>query len=119
MYAMLRDKLYTILSEDADRFTIRILPEAEILKAHFEGFSIVPGVCVTRIATELLQEKLGGIILSKGISVRFLNPVYPDGKDLQYSFQIDGLKVKAEVSSGNEKKAVMNLEYERQDSAHI
>lgn len=119
MYNMLRDKLYTILSEDADTFTIRIIPEAEILKAHFEGYPIVPGVCVTRIATELLQEKLGGIFLSKGISVRFLNPVCPDGKDLRYSFQTDGLKVRVEVSSADEKKAVMNLEYERQDSAHI
>ncbi|MCR5003773.1 MAG: hypothetical protein K5984_05320 [Bacteroidales bacterium] len=116
---MLKNKLYTLVSISGDEAVIRINPDAEILKAHFPGYPIVPGVCVARIATELMQEIMGSLRLVSASGIRFLNPVFPDGKDLKYRFQKDGMKVCVEVENEEEKKARLNLEYERPDSAHI
>lgn len=58
-------------------------PQHPIFKAHFPGHPITPGVCIVRLATELLSLVTGRrLTLVKAKNVKFLNLVIPDGETI-------------------------------------
>ena len=64
---------------------LRINTGHEILKGHFPGHPIVPGVCMMQIAREVFEEATGvSVRIVKGDNIKFLavlNPVeHPDIK---------------------------------------
>lgn len=50
--------MYSILSEQEESFDILLNADHFIYKAHFPGQPITPGVCIIKIAAELLEKKL-------------------------------------------------------------
>lgn len=52
----LKNNLYRIASEDHDKrtFSLSLIPDCTIYRAHFPGQPITPGVCIIQIASELL-----------------------------------------------------------------
>ena len=79
----LKDDFFKIEEESiADNnkieYTIRLNPEHFIYKAHFPGNPITPGVCITQIIKELLEEQLQcELFLRKTVKVRYLNVINP------------------------------------------
>lgn len=93
---MLNGSFYRIISEsetpEGDSvFVVRVNPDHEIYKAHFPGYPITPGVCIVKIATELLGQKIPRAVLSSADNVKFLTPLIPDPEeDLEFSFRKKG-----------------------------
>jgi len=108
---MLKDDFYRInsLHSDGDSYTIMLTLEKEhaILKGHFPGQPVVPGACLVQMVKEITETVLGKkILLGKGDSIKFLNPIDPnENNDLQMSIRIAeaeglGKDIAAIVSSG-------------------
>lgn len=79
---MLKNNLYTIEQlhpvENGLDASIRILETCEILKGHFPGHPVVPGVCQLQMLKELLQEHLGKtLLMTEASMVKFLTMLAP------------------------------------------
>lgn len=79
---ILKNQLYQIeYSQESDgkkQFTISLLKECPIYRAHFPGQPITPGVCIVQIAQELLGQVVGHTLeISEVKNVKFLHVLSP------------------------------------------
>lgn len=77
----LNNNLYTILTADpeAASYTLELLPDCVIYRAHFPGHPITPGVCIIQVATELLSRQLGvELQLTEVVNAKFLSVINPE-----------------------------------------
>ncbi len=79
---ILKNQLYQIEhSQESDgkkQFTISLLKECPIYRAHFPGQPITPGVCIVQIAQELLGQVVGHTLeISEVENVKFLHVLSP------------------------------------------
>ncbi len=79
---ILKNQLYQIEhSQESDgkkQFTISLLKECPIYRAHFPGQPITPGVCIVQIAQELLGQVVGQTLeISEVKNVKFLHVLSP------------------------------------------
>lgn len=79
---ILKNQLYQIEHSQEDegtkQFTIRLLKECPIYRAHFPGQPITPGVCIVQIAQELLEQIVGQTLeISEVKNVKFLHVLSP------------------------------------------
>jgi|MGYP000070087920 3-hydroxyacyl-[acyl-carrier-protein] dehydratase len=79
---ILKNQLYQIEhSQESDgkkQFTISLLKECPIYRAHFPGQPITPGVCIVQIAQELLGQVVGHTLeISEVKNVKFLHVLSP------------------------------------------
>lgn len=82
MTMILKNQLYQIEhSQESDgkrQFTISLLKECPIYRAHFPGQPITPGVCIVQIAQELLGQVVGQTLeISEVKNVKFLHVLSP------------------------------------------
>lgn len=108
---MLQGTFYTVLevqpSATAVLATIRLNPAHDILKGHFPGQPVVPGVCMLQIIKEFLEEAVHRKLqLAKAGNIKFLTVLTPEAHeivDVRVNFESseDGILVKeASISSG-------------------
>lgn len=103
----LQNYLYTIERREDNTFSVKLIPDCEIFKAHFEGHPVLPGVCITRMITELSE-----ILVAKRLSLysivnlKFLEVVSPE-KTEEVCFVFDNVqhdndnvKIKGKVMAG-------------------
>ena len=79
---ILKNQLYQIEhsqeSDGTEQFTIRLLEDCPIYRAHFPGQPITPGVCIVQIVQELLELTVGQQLeISEVKNVKFLNILTP------------------------------------------
>ncbi|HAD33586.1 MAG TPA: hypothetical protein DCF44_03680 [Chitinophagaceae bacterium] len=79
---MIQNKLFSIdILEKHDtglRAQLSILPDAEILKGHFPGQPVLPGVCQLQIIKEILEMNLGKkLMMFHSPMVKFLTMMAP------------------------------------------
>lgn len=66
------------METNSDRISILLNPSHSIFEGHFPGSPVLPGVCMVQIIKELLYEIVDKkIILRKGQTIKFQNPVNP------------------------------------------
>jgi len=112
---MLADSFYKIVEEKEIQqgeflYGVRINPEHEIYKAHFPGYPITPGVCIIKIATELLGLRYSGARLSCADNVKFLTPLFPDKDEvIVFSFKERGEGSFGVTVSGNQAYSKMKI----------
>lgn len=96
---MLLNDFYTITSQTIDdgKITsmINIKKGHDIFKGHFPGQPVVPGVCLTEIVKELIENQLNHkLVLVSGSNLKFMAVVDPEKTpDLTYEITykvIDG-----------------------------
>lgn len=84
-------KIKSVITEDSVvKYSLWLNPGHPIFKAHFPGHPITPGVCIVRMATELLSVHLGRKLeLTLIKNVKFLVVIAPDdgGKDITFGFK--------------------------------
>lgn len=118
----LLNTLYSIKSQDPENrsFTVRLLADSPVFKAHFPGMPIMPGVCIMQTASELLETLLGRHCeLSHASNVKFLRVINPaETPEVTFIFrkiepdETTGLtKVTAEASSAAGVMTKMSLFY--------
>jgi len=59
---MLIKNHYTILSEEAGRYRVRMEEDCPVYEGHFPGEPISPGVCNIQLLRELAEKQLGHAI---------------------------------------------------------
>lgn len=79
---ILKNQLYQIEhsqeSDGTQQFTIRLLEDCPIYRAHFPGQPITPGVCIVQIVQELLELTVGQQLeICEVKNVKFLNILTP------------------------------------------
>ena len=95
---------------------VRVAIDADhaILRGHFPGRPVVPGVCLVEMATRICSAMLGSEHLLAGSrAVKFLVPVEPRStQELTYSTQIqhpeEGIRAEIVVRSGETVVMKMN-----------
>ena len=78
-------------SEKGDFYSDVVLnPGHPIYKGHFEQIPVVPGVCLSQIIQELMENKIKQkLVLVSGDNIKFLAPVNPrESPELRFSFQL-------------------------------
>ena len=108
---ILKNSLYTIVAKnDTEKgivFRIRLNSEHTIYKAHFPGQPITPGVCITQIAKELIEEHRNESLEIKAIkNIKFLSIISPDDVT-EIDYNITSIKeeedaVKSQISVTSE-----------------
>lgn len=76
----LADYLYTITRADSAEktYTVRLLKDCTIYRAHFPGEPITPGVCIVQMAKELMELHTGTHLeIAKVKDARFLSVLSP------------------------------------------
>lgn len=76
----LNNNLYRITSADpaASSYTLELIPDCVIYRAHFPGLPITPGVCIIQAAAELLSLHLGRELqLAEVTNAKFLAVINP------------------------------------------
>lgn len=117
---ILRDSFYEIVSREivgaAMRYTIRLMSDHVIYKAHFPNRPVTPGVCIIQIARELLEEYCGEQLEIVHIkNVKFLAVLEPDkNRYVSFAFnridvQEDGTGIRIQVSVENDDKCYAKL----------
>ena len=90
---MLSEGFYTILAnEDLPtgefRSVVLLNPDHDIYKAHFPGYPITPGVCLLKVAVELLGNRFPGASLSRADNVKFTSTLIPDSsEEIEFLFK--------------------------------
>lgn len=88
---ILKNNLYKTLSFDSgdNSFSIELLPENLIYRAHFPEQPITPGVCIIQIASELLSELLSyDVELRSVTNAKFLAVITPENtRNVTYTFK--------------------------------
>ncbi len=79
----LNTTLYHLLAlkrnADSVNATLQLLPDSVIYHAHFPGHPITPGVCITQMAVEIMEEALGTrLMMKKAKNVKFLSIITPE-----------------------------------------
>lgn len=97
----LNTTLYRLLSlersTDSVTARLRLLPDSIIYQAHFPGKPITPGVCITQMAVEIMEEALGkSLMMKKAKNVKFLAVITPD-ETVEVEYAIS--KIRQEGSS--------------------
>lgn len=104
---LLQNELYKIenYQDDERKFSLELIPDNVIYRAHFPERAITPGVCIIQIATELaeiLAER--PLHLTSVVNAKFLAVIDPaEGLDVEYHFQ----KYLLDVESGELKTSVV------------
>ena len=105
---ILENHLYHIVAQEDKSFRLKLLSDSVIFKVHFEGLPILPGVCIVRIATELVEKIIGkSLQLSEIRSIKFLDIISPDEiLEIDYIFseiveKDNTIVAKGIVSDGN------------------
>ena len=98
---ILKNSLYTIVAKnDTEKgivFHIRLNSEHTIYKAHFPGQPITPGVCITQIAKELIEEHRNESLEIKAIkNIKFLSIISPDDVT-EIDYNITSIKEEEQV----------------------
>ncbi len=99
----------TYSKENSNSFnsTIKLNPDHEIYKGHFQKMAVAPGVCLIQMIKEILMLKFQKeLILSEGNNIKFLSLINPKETNIfQIDFatkQIDTLlEVSANYSNGD------------------
>lgn len=109
---ILLNKFYTVLEQTHEESNlqalIRINPEHEILKGHFPGQPVVPGVCMVQIVKELLEQFSGKkLLFSKGSQLKFLQLLIPENADaiqvsISWKEEDNGYLTNADFKRNNE-----------------
>lgn len=117
----LADYLYTITHADnaGMTYTVRLLNDCAIYRAHFPGEPITPGVCIVQMAKELMELHTGAHLeIAKVKDARFLSVLSPTTTS-EITFKLsnitpanDGLGIAArvEVTASGETKARISFE---------
>lgn len=117
----LADYLYTITRADSAEktYTVRLLNDCAIYRAHFPGEPITPGVCIVQMAKELMELHTGAHLeIAKVKDARFLSVLSPTTTS-EVTFKLcnitpanDGLAMAAriEVMADGETKARISFE---------
>lgn len=104
----LQNNLYKIVNEATDAYTVELVADSLIYKAHFPEKPITPGVCIIQIATELLELLTGKkLSLAEVINAKYLSVINPDETgQVTYTFtkmvlddELKTFKVQAVVAS--------------------
>lgn len=112
----LLNNLYTINSIDDEgrRISLRLLRNSAIYKAHFPGQPITPGVCIIKIASELLETVLNAplelVAVKNAKFLSVINPVVTE--NIVYDFikiEEDGKNVKCVVNVLDDKTVYSKL----------
>lgn len=79
---MLQNDLYTFTDirteENTLRATVQLNPSHAIFKGHFPGEPVLPGVCMTQMVKELLENHIGKQTrLLKALDIKFLSIITP------------------------------------------
>lgn len=118
------DNLYSIINSDsASRtFRLRLHGDSVIYRAHFPGHPVTPGVCLIRIAEELLSMLYATRLeLRETVNAKFLTVLDPrEQETVDFTFNKvemseDGHTVKAgvTVSAANKVFTKLSLIYDR------
>ncbi len=80
---MLRDNFFKVLKQahetDVVTATLSIEKDHDILKGHFPGQPVVPGVCVMQMVKELLEDSLGkSLRLKVADNMKFMAVIDPN-----------------------------------------
>lgn len=117
----LADYLYAIARADSAEktYTVRLLNDCAIYRAHFPGEPITPGVCIVQMAKELMELHTGAHLeIAKVKDARFLSVLSPT-TTREVTFKLsnimpttDGLAIAArvEVMAEGETKARISFE---------
>lgn len=105
---ILNNELYVIVKAlPSEGYQIKFNPDSLIYRAHFPEQPITPGVCIIRIASELLQKFVGGqLSLCEVSNAKFLAIIDPRKEEIiTVSFSKltevpDGLKVSVTFTNG-------------------
>lgn len=119
----LNNNLYRIITinEATASFELELLPDSLIYQAHFPGRPVTPGVCIIKIAGELLSELFDGSpeLIQVG-NAKFLNVIDPlETRQLTYTFKKiteTDTEIKASVTVLNDVTtfARLSLTYKKQ-----
>jgi 3-hydroxyacyl-[acyl-carrier-protein] dehydratase len=84
---MLKHKLYTIVRKENNAVRIRLNPESAILKGHFPGNPITPGVCQVGIVGEVAGDICGvELSLIEVKILKFIEILRPSDGDVAVVF---------------------------------
>lgn len=107
--------------ENGAKALLKLNSEHKIYKAHFPGHPITPGVCIIKIFTELIEERIGqSLLLCQARNIKFLNRLTPNDTPLvsvSFSYQIEieeatKYTVKGEISDDKQIFAKLSIIYE-------
>lgn len=116
----LQDNLFTIIGKEENNFDLSLNSDCIIYKAHFPEQPITPGVCIIRIATELLQRLLDKkLCLTEVVNAKFLAVINPTVfETVRYTFSKMAIdescstaKVSVTVTSGTTVCSKLSLLY--------
>jgi len=84
---MLEHELYTIIENTDNAVRIRLRAESEILKGHFPGNPITPGVCQVGMIGELAGMICGcGLALREVKMLKFIDILRPSARNVEVKF---------------------------------
>lgn len=113
---ILKDNLYKILNYNSEEseFTLELLPDSVVYRAHFPEQPITPGVCIIQMASELLSEMLGKTLtLHEVANAKFLTAIEPAVTPVVTvrfaKIETSGLSTKATVTFCHEDKTFSKL----------
>src|SRR5688572_25312778 len=80
---MLQHSFFTILKHEATPGSVKALlsinRDHEILKGHFPGQPIVPGVCMMQMIKEILEQEMNrSLRLTEADNIKFLSVIDPN-----------------------------------------
>ena len=121
---MLMNNFFTVVNHETGQGSLKALIEInkghEILKGHFPGQPVVPGVCMMQIVKELMEMRPNKKLrLNEADIMKFLAVIDPDQHSLidvavSFSEQADALVINASMFSGDvvffKLKAVLKAE---------
>lgn len=119
---ILKNNLYRVITENKDdkSYSLELIPDCMIYRAHFPEQPITPGVCIIQIASELLTDLYSLTFeLSSVANAKFLAVINPqDTPKLTYTFkkivfddERQSLKVSVIVSNNDTVFTKLSLVY--------
>ncbi|MGN0236669.1 MAG: beta-hydroxyacyl-ACP dehydratase [Lepagella sp.] len=115
---ILKNNLYKVLNVDSDArsFSLELIEECPIYRAHFPERPITPGVCIIQIAAELIASLLQqDLLLSDVSNAKFLAVIDPSAtKRISVSFDKispggDDLSIKTQIRVHNDETLFSKL----------
>lgn len=117
---ILKDELFSIVSQTNDVIRLCLNPEHTIYRAHFPGNPITPGVCLIQIVGELLQIKFQIVLdLKKVVNLKFVSTISPieqqviDIKFTQIANETKEVKAKGYILSADNVMTKFSLVFEK------
>lgn len=120
----LLDNLFSVKSFDPESksFSIALMPDCVIYKAHFPGNPVTPGVCLIGIVSELLELLCGQPVeLIEVVNAKFVSTINPiERPEVNVTFtkinpdsDNSSLKVNAVISDGQTVCSKLSLKYRK------